>query len=122
MLFGRYRDDCLSLWCGDKDRLQTCSLATGIKFTMEVGGNSICFLDLRINLSESKLSTTVYSTPTSSLMYLHGDSCHPKRLIDGISLGVATRLRRICSNDDEFAIGIQRNIKLTLQLVTTIQS
>ena len=35
-------------------------------------------------------------------MYLHGTSCHYKKSIDGISISVVTRLRRICSSDDEF--------------------
>ena len=35
-------------------------------------------------------------------MYLHGTSCHYKKSIDGNSIDVATRLRRICSSDDEF--------------------
>ena len=105
--FGRYRDDCLSIWCGDIDRLQVFldfinNLANGITFTMEIGGPKICFLDLEITISNKQLATTVYCKPTNSLMYLHGNSCHPKQSKDGISLGVATRLRRICSTDTEF--------------------
>ena len=105
--FGRYRDDCFSLWVGDQNRLQVFldfinCIADGITFTMEIGGQSICFLDLEIRIADGKLTTTVYSKPTNSLMYLHGNSCHPKRSKEGISLGVATRLRRICSSDEEF--------------------
>ena len=106
--FGRYRDDCLSLWCGKRDRLQVFldyinTLANGITFTMEIGGSKICFLDLEITIRNNKLATTVYCKPTNSLMYLHGNSCHPKKSKDGISLGVATRLRRICSTETEFS-------------------
>ena len=61
------------------------------------------FLDLKINLdSNNVLSATIYSKPTYSHLYLHGTSCHYKKSIDGNSIDVATRLRRICSSDDEF--------------------
>ena len=33
---------------------------------MEVFGNELCFLDLKINLKENKIQTTVYSKPTNS--------------------------------------------------------
>ena len=61
------------------------------------------FLDLEINLSpENKLSTTVYSKPTDSHLYLHADSCHNETSIRGIAKGVALRLRRICSTNEEY--------------------
>jgi len=61
------------------------------------------FLDLEIKLSSDNiLTTTVYSKPTDSHLYLHADSCHNKSSINGISKGVALRLRRICSTDEEY--------------------
>ena len=44
--FGRYRDDCLSLWIGTRERLEGFftflnSLNDDLKFTMEVGGNEL---------------------------------------------------------------------------------
>ena len=109
LYFGRYRDDCFSLWLGDRLRLNDFlqfinSIAPGIVFTMEIGGRQICFLDLKIEIVDNQLTTTVYCKPTNSLMYLHGNSCHPKPSKDGISLGVATRLRRICSTNEEFDV------------------
>ena len=35
-------------------------------------------------------------------MYLHATSCHNSNSINGIPKGVALRLRRICSNDNEY--------------------
>ena len=45
-LYGRYRDDCLALWAGDESRLRDFvefmnSLDEKLKFTMEIGGNSM---------------------------------------------------------------------------------
>ena len=37
-----------------------------LKFTMEIGGNSICFLDLKISIQNNRLEITVYNKPTDS--------------------------------------------------------
>mgnify|MGYP001794966372 FL=1 len=105
--FGRYRDDIFSLWCGSRDKLDNFfnylnTLSDDLKFTMEVSVKEICFLDLRITNDNGKLNTTVYSKPTDSHLYLHSKSCHPKKSIVGIEKGVALRLKRICSTDQEF--------------------
>ena len=105
--FGRYRDDCLSLWIGTRERLEGFftflnSLNDDLKFTMEVGGNELCFLDVKLSIVNGKIETSVYSKPTDSHLYLQATSCHNKASIKGIPKGVALRLRRLCSTDDEF--------------------
>lgn len=107
LYFGRYRDDCFSIWRGSINRLEEFllllnSVSKSIKFTMEIGYDTLCFLDLKIAKNDKVLSTSVYSKPTDSHLYLHGSSCHPKETINAISVGVATRLRRICSSDESF--------------------
>ena len=74
-----------------------------LKLKMTVGENDeLIFLDLRIILKNNKVFTTVYSKPTSSQMYLHADSIHPKSTFTGIQKVVSLRLRRICSTNEEF--------------------
>ena len=51
--FGRYRDYCFSIWVGCEDRLQEFftflnTLNNDLKFTMEIGGNELCFLDVKL--------------------------------------------------------------------------
>ena len=81
---------------------------------MEIGNQSICFLDLRISIVGNKLTTTVYSKPTDSHLYLHTDSCHSKSSIKGIQKGVALRLRRICSSDNDYTA---KSIEYTKYLI-----
>ena len=105
--YGRYRDDCLVLWTGTNERLNDLlnfinTLDNKLQFTMEFGGDSICFLDLKISIVGNQLVTTVYSKPTDSHIYLHGNSCHNPASISGIQKGVALRLRRICTTDEVF--------------------
>ena len=62
--FGRYCNDCLVLWCEDIEKLNDFhkmlkTLDEKLKFTMEVGGNSICFLNLKIYIQNNRLERTV---------------------------------------------------------------
>ena len=61
---GRYRDDCLALWTGPLEILELClmflnSIDSNLQFTIEVGGNELCFLDLKLTLKDNKIQTTV---------------------------------------------------------------
>ena len=108
LYFGRFRDDCFNIWVGSIERLNSFlellnSICPSIQFTMEIGGNILRYLDILITKVGNMLTTTVYSKPTDSHLYLHGTSCHPQSSKNGIPIGVATRLRRICSSDEEFA-------------------
>ena len=105
--FGRYRDDCFSIWIGSVERLNEFfefmnSLSSDLKFTMEIGGKELCFLDVQISIIENRLETSVYSKPTDSHLYLHATSTHDKSSVNGIPKGVALRLRRLCSTDEEY--------------------
>ena len=78
------------------------SVDSNLQFTLEFGGNKLCFLDLKLTLKDNKIHTTVYNKPSVSHLYLQADSCHHLPSILGIQKGVALRLRRICSTDEEF--------------------
>ena len=118
LYFGRYRDYCLVLWDDTYEKLQELysfinTINLDLKFTIEIGNPSICFLDLRISIVENKLTTTVYRKPTDSHLYLHTDPRHKKSSIK-IQKGVALRLRRICSSDNDYTA---KSIEYTKYLV-----
>jgi hypothetical protein len=109
----RFRDDTIVLWRGTVERLQAFfqdlnTFDAHLQFTMEIGGQSLHFLDLLITIVDNKLVTSVYSKPTDAHLYLNAKSSHPKSQILGIAKGVALRLRRICSDDEDFK---QRSIE-----------
>ena len=69
------------IWVGSEERLHEFhmfinSLDEHLKFTVEIGGLRIAFLDLLIRILNGKLVTTVYSRPADSHLYLQADSCH----------------------------------------------
>ena len=97
---------CLVLWDGTDEKLQQrynfiTTLIPDLKFTMEIGNQSKCFLDLRISLIGNKLTTTVYSKTTNPNLSLHADSFHKKSSHKGIQKVVPLRLCRICSTDND---------------------
>ena len=77
--FGQYRGDCLALWIGPLGKLELFlmflnSLDSNLQFAIEIGGNELCFLDLKLTLTDNKIQTTVHSKPTDSHLYLQADS------------------------------------------------
>ena len=58
--FGRYRDDCFTIWVGTVERLNSFltflnSQSDELKFTMEIGDQELCFLDVKISIVGNKL-------------------------------------------------------------------
>ena len=43
---------------------------------MEVDGNELCFLDLKLTLKDNKTQTKVYSKPIDRHLHLQAHSCH----------------------------------------------
>lgn len=81
LYFGWYIEDCLVLCDGTDIKLQEPynfmnTLNPDLRFTMENWNQSTCFLGLKISVVRNKLTTTVYSKPGDSHLYLHPDSCH----------------------------------------------
>ena len=58
---------------------------------------------MKLTLQDNKTQTTVYSKPTDRYLYLQADSCHNLPSILRIQKGVALRLNRICSTDEEYS-------------------
>ena len=73
-----------------------------IKFDYEHSRESVNFLDTTIRISGKKLSTTLYTKPTDRRAYLHSKSYHPESTKKSIAYSQAARLRRICTNTDDF--------------------
>ena len=73
-----------------------------IKFEVNQSTEKVNFLDVTIILKDGQLTTTIYSKPTDSHLYLNVTSCHPVHVIKNIPKGQLLRLRRICSNTADF--------------------
>ena len=109
----RYIDDVFFIWTGTEDSLkhflQFCNsfaersnMKSVISFTSHYSRTSVNFLDTTVKLEDSKISTTLYSKPTSSHDYLHRSSYHVKHVLKSLPLSQFIRIRRICSNLSDY--------------------
>ena len=74
-----------------------------IKFTAEYSRDKVSFLDTWVKISnDGKIYTDLYSKPTDTHNYLHFSSCHPSHCKTGGPYGEFLRLRRNCSNMNDF--------------------
>ena len=103
-LWWRYRDDVFDLWQQGLPALHQFtdyinSLYPTIKFELVFSERELHVLDLTLYLIDGFIRTDVYSKPTDSHLYLPPSSCHPRHVFKAIPFGVATRLKRNCSDE-----------------------
>ncbi len=105
----RFIDDIFCIFQGTEDELHefinhlnTCHKKKTIKFTCDYSKSQVNFLDTTVYRDNKTLKTTLYVKPTDSHSYLAYDSCHPKHMIDGIPYSQFLRVRRICTDWEEF--------------------
>ena len=103
----RYIHDIFCIWTHGKEHLETFfkepnNFNPDLKFTYESNEKKIPFLDLKVKLSEGKISTDLYVKSTDRYQYLHFTSSHPTRTKRSIVYSQALRVKRICSEEEDF--------------------
>ena len=73
-----------------------------LKFTHEFSKESLPFLDLKVKLLEGKIKTDLYIKETDRHQYLHYSSSHPKHTKQSTVFSQALRMKRICSEEEDF--------------------
>ena len=106
-MYVRYIDDIFFVWHGSERDLKEFlevinTVHPTIKFDHKYSRTSIEFLDTIVKLTNGKLTTSLYTKPTDRRAYLHSSSYHPHSTKEAIAFSQATRLRRICTNIDDF--------------------
>ena len=71
---------------------------------MSYSKTSIEFLDVLVINESSRIRTDLFVKKTDTHQYLHFSSCHTYHTKRGIPYGQALRLRRIISDDVDFAL------------------
>lgn len=103
----RYVDDVFCIWTGPQsDLAESLSFINGfyasIEFTMEIGGNSLNFLDLTITITEGRFDFGIYRKPTSTDLMIHGTSfCPLTHKIAGLN-SMIHRLATVPLSDEAF--------------------
>ena len=78
------------------------NLHSTIKFTCSHSPSNIPFLDVMVSIKDGSIETDLDTKPTDKHQYLLVSSCHPQHTKRSIPFGLALRLRRICSNPDNY--------------------
>ena len=107
LLWLRYLDDIFCIWTEGLERLQEFyqylnSFRPTINFTMEFSKEQINFLDVKISQKEGPLQTDLYYKSTDTHQFLHFRFCHCYVYKKSIPYGQAIRLKRICSNEENY--------------------
>ena len=107
LIWLRYIDDIFLVWTHGLDELlkfknHLNTRHDRVKFTMSYSPAQLEFLDTLVKLTNNKLSTELYTKPTSSLSYLKRESCHAPHVFSALPHGEFTRVRRNCSDLESF--------------------
>ena len=80
------------------------NLHSTIKFTCSHSPSNIPFLDVMVSVKDGSIETDLYTKPTDKHQYLLVSSCHPQHTKRATPFSLALRLRRICSNPDNYKL------------------
>ena len=106
-LYLRYIDDLFLIWTGTKDQFKGFisnpnNQHPSIKFTYKISNTSIDFLDTTVDIKNRRIHTSIFKKPTDTPNYLHYKAEHPQTLKNSIPFGQILRIKRICSETQEF--------------------
>ena len=107
LAYFRFCDDIFGIWLGGLEQLkQYHALANSIHPKIQVdlrhSETDIEFLDVRVLLVDGSLKTDLFSKPTDTKAYLHYTSDHPSHTKDAVPMGLAIRIKRICSDQQNY--------------------
>ena len=102
-------DDIFVIWIEGPEKLKIfvdylTNLHSTIKFTCSHSPTNIPFLDVMVSIKDGFIETDLSTKPTDKHQYLLISSCHPQHTKRSIPYSLALRLRRICSNHDNYII------------------
>ena len=108
-LWLRFIDDIFMIWTAGPEKLKVFvgylnNLHSTIKFTCSHSSNHIPFLGVMVSVKDGSIETDLDIKPTDKHQYLIDWSCHPQHTKRAIPFSLALRLRRICSNPDNYKL------------------
>ena len=113
LVWFRYIDDIFFVWTHGTDSLDDFikfnqrysdanKMKSNIKFEVNKSVSTVNFLDVNVRLNDGHLTTNLYTKPTDAFVYLNKSSNHPKHVTSNIPKGQFIRIRRICSEKNDF--------------------
>ena len=106
-LYKRYMDDLAgAASCSEQDLTQFLTFASNfhpkLEYIWSISLVKLPFLDMYLMPRGDRISTSIYYEETDSRSYLNFKSSHPFICKSAIPYSQFLRLRKICSEDDDF--------------------
>jgi hypothetical protein len=104
--FQRYIDHIVGIWTGEEDDIETAFtdvIDSRIRLTFIKDKSNLAALDVQIRTKYGHISTSLFRKPADTYQFIHWTSAHPTHLKSSIPYSQLQRVRRICSNEEEFA-------------------
>lgn len=77
-------------------------MKSDIRFEVNKSTSKVEFLDVKVILENGSLKTDLYTKPADAFLYLNKESDHPTHITKNIPKGQFIRIRRICSEKEDF--------------------
>ena len=108
-LHKRYIDDFVGAASCQRDELENffdfvSNFHPALQFTSTISETELSFLDVNLRISEDRVHTSIFFKVTDTHNYLHFSSFHPDHCKRAIPYSQFLRLRRLCSDDDDFLV------------------
>lgn len=108
-VWSRFIDDIFFIWKGEDDLLQEFTAwlnaaNNNLRFSANHSKIKVEFLDVWIGHSDSKLTVSLYTKPTSRNTLLHYNSYHPRSQKESIPFSQFLRLRRNCTTVSDYLV------------------
>ena len=124
-LFLRYIDDCFALFASKSEALQFLNvlncLHPNLNFTIEVGSNSLPFLDVCVDIVDNNFVTKVYRKSTHTGVFLNFHAVAPRQWKRGLILCLINRAKSICSSSALFYEEISNLRKMFIDNCYTVR-
>ena len=109
VLYKRYIDDIAGATSGSREEIEDFATYVNgfhpsLNFTWVISDVQLPFLDLCLKPTPDRLLTSIYYKETDTHSYLNYTSSHPARCKNSIPYSQFLRLRRICSEENDFGI------------------
>ena len=79
-----------------------CNFHPALQFEYQISSSYLSFLDIKLQITDNHITTSIFYKETGSDSYLHNDSSHNPKCITSILLSELLRLRHLCSDDEDF--------------------
>ena len=108
-LHKRYIDDVVGAASCRREELEAfidfvSNFHPALQFTSTITDTELPFLDINLHIDDDRVQTSVFYKGTDTHNYLHFSSFHPDHFKRAIPYSQFLRLRRLCSDDDDFLV------------------